>query len=107
MQVVGIKGPNRLMTLQHFNFIKGTSPDYMHCALLGTAKLLVSLWTETARCRGSEHDIRRHIPVIDQLLTTNIVTPAEIIRKPRGLSQLKHWKGMVALYYTQCYIIVY
>lgn len=82
------------MTMKHFDFVKGTSPEYMHCALIGVAKLLIGLWTDSAKCMGKGYDIRKHISAIDELMTSrNIQTPSEITRKPRGLSDVKHWKG--------------
>jgi len=41
--VEGIKGPPWLMKLTHYDIIRGTSIDYMHCVLLGVMKLLMSL----------------------------------------------------------------
>ena len=61
------------------------SVEYMHCALLGVSKLLLSLWTDPARCGGMLHDIR----VCDD----RIKVPSSIRRKPRTVSDLKHWKG--------------
>ena len=94
LQVFGIKGPTWLMTMDHLDFIKGNSPEYMHCALLGVSKLLLGLWTDTARSKGKEYNIHKHIPAIDHLISSHIETPSEITRKPRGISNLKHWKGI-------------
>jgi len=43
----GVKGSSWLMTLSHYDIIKGTGIDYMHCVLLGITKLLLSLWFNT------------------------------------------------------------
>lgn len=68
------------------------SVEYMHCALLGVSKLLLSLWTDCARCRDTHHDLRSAIPRLDKVLG-GIKVPSVIRRKPRGLSDIKHWKG--------------
>ena len=82
-KVDGLKGPTWLMLLTSFDVPKGISPEYMHCACLGVSKLMISLWTNTTRCKQTPHDI--HI--------SNIRTPTEITRKPRGLGDVQHWKG--------------
>lgn len=82
--------------LKSFDFIKGFSVDYMHCALLGVSKLLINLWFDPARCRNTLHDLRGDIRWIDKCLSCTQV-PSLIRRKPRGISDLKHWKG------TLCY----
>ena len=42
--VHGVKGSSWLMKLTHYDTIRGTTVDYMHCALLGVMKVLMSLW---------------------------------------------------------------
>lgn len=91
---MGIKGPSWLSTLESFDVVNGVSPDYMHCALLGVTKLLLGLWTDTSRCLRTHHDLHCHILSMDACIET-FWTPSEITRKPRGLSQLKHWKGVM------------
>ena len=86
-----MKGPSWLFSLKSLNFIKGAAPDYMHCTLIGVSKLLLSLWME--KCRGSPHDIRKEIDTIDSRIAQAQV-PSEIRRKPRGVSEVKHWKGI-------------
>ena len=94
MQVNGVKGPSFLVCLQHFNPVWGVSVEYMHCVMEGVAKLLLSLWTEPARCRGTLHDIEPHLHLIDQRIA-QIQVPTEILRKPRAIKEhLKDWKGM-------------
>jgi hypothetical protein len=105
-QIFGVKGPTWLSCLKSLDFIKGMSVDYMHCALLGVSKLLVSLWIETSRCVGTDHNIRAFISSLDQQLLHNIKIPSCIRRKPRGLSELKHWKASefrsLTLFYGVC-----
>jgi hypothetical protein len=97
---MGVKGPSWLQCLKSFDIINGMSVKYMHCALLGVSKLLLSLWTDTSRCRGSCHNIRDAIPLIDKMLISNVKTPYTIRRKPRGLTEMKHWKGAALLIYS-------
>ena len=92
LQVNGVKGPSWLSCLRSFNFINGMSVEYMHCALLGVSKLLLSLWTDSARCSNTIHDIRHAIQQLDNRMNRIKVT-SSIRRKPRGISDLKHWKG--------------
>jgi len=65
--------------------IQSVSPEYMHLALLGVSKTVLNLWI-------SEPDIQSNMAEIERRIT-NIEVPSEINREPRGLSEMKHWKG--------------
>lgn len=78
--------------LTSFDLINGFSTDYMHCVCLGVSKALLSLWTTTSKCRNTQYDIRSSISIIDMHIKT-IKIPSEIRRTPRGIKELKHWKG--------------
>ena len=82
--------------LKSFDFVNGFSVEYMHCALLGVSKLLLNLWTNPARCRGTSHDLRSDIPYLDRCLGC-VHVPSLIRRKPRGISDSKHWKGILTI----------
>ena len=72
--------------------------EYMHCVKEGVVKLLLSLWTDTARCRGTLHDIERDLHLVDQRIG-QIEVPTEVPRKPRGLQDhLNNWKGILLKY---------
>ena len=72
--------------------------EYMHCVMEGVVKLLLSLWTDTARCRGTLHDIERDLHLVDQRIG-QIEVPTEVPRKPRGLKDhLNNWKGILLKY---------
>ena len=72
--------------------VNGTSPDYMHCALLGVSKLLLNLWLDSSKCRGTDHDLRNAECIIDDRIK-NIQIPSEINHVLRGVREMKHWKG--------------
>ena len=87
-----MKGPSWLSCLNSLDFVKGMSPDYMHCALLGMSKLLLKLWITPSICRDKPYDIRGSVDTINSRIK-NILIPSEIRRKPRGIGDVKHWKG--------------
>lgn len=78
--------------LKSLDFVKGFAVDYMHCTLLGVAKLLLNLWTEPSKSHGTEYNLQSAIPIIDDRMKC-VKVPVLIRRKPREISNLKHWKG--------------
>ncbi len=80
--------------LKSFDFINGFSVEYMHCSLLGVSKLLLNLWMNPTRCNGTSHNLHGDIVWIDHCLINNVQVPSLIRRKPRGISVMKHWKGV-------------
>ena len=44
----GVQGSSWLIKLTHYDIIRGTAMDYMHCMLHGAVKLCMSLWFDTA-----------------------------------------------------------
>ena len=78
--VNGVMGPSWLSTLQ-YDIIDGTAIDYMHCALLGVVKLLLSLWIGSEN-HTKEYYIGRKLNIIDRRLI-EIQPPSIITRKPR------------------------
>lgn len=100
LQVKGVKGPSWLSCLNSLDFIKGMSPDYMHSTLLGVSKLLLKLWTTTSICRSTLHDIHgsADMRIINNRID-KILIPSEIRRKPRGMADVKHWKGELINHY--------
>ena len=87
----GIKGPSWLMKLKHYDIIKGTSIDYMHCVLLGVMKLLMSLWFNTTH-KHERYYIGRKVGLVDQRLS-EINPPSIITRRPRGSEHFKFYKA--------------
>ena len=64
----------------------------MHCALLGVARLLLTLWTTSSKCHGTKYDLHLAIVQLDGRIT-KIQVLSEIRRFPRGIHEMKHWKG--------------
>ena len=58
----------------------------MHLALLGVSKLILGLWLKQSTA------MRANLNVIEKRIK-QIEVPSEICREPRGLSEVKHWKG--------------
>jgi len=92
LQENGIKGPTWLSCLKHFNIAIGVSPEYMHSALLGVSKAVLNQWMKEARSRGMFSNLHANMDVVGRRIS-QIEVPSEIRRKPRGVSELKHWKG--------------
>lgn len=44
----GIKGVSPLYPLKAFNLVHGFPIDYMHACLLGVARMLANLWTDSS-----------------------------------------------------------
>lgn len=40
--------------------------EYMHSVMLGVVKLLLTLWTDPTRSRGTLHDIEPHLHLINE-----------------------------------------
>ena len=83
--VNGIKDPSWFMKLSHYDIIKGTSIDCMHCVLLGVMKLLMSLWFGPSH-RGKSYYISKKTALIDRHLC-EIKPPSFITGKPRKVSE--------------------
>ena len=87
----GIKGPSWLSTIPHYDLIRGTSIDYMHCVLLGVCKQVIKLWTQSKYHKELRYIGNNTVDVNERLLA--IKPPCEIQRTPRSFESLKYWKG--------------
>ena len=87
----GIKGPSWLSTIPHYDLIRGTSIDYMHCILLGVCKQVIKLWTQSKYHKELWYIGNNTVDVNERLLA--IKPPCEIQRTPRSFESLKYWKG--------------
>ena len=58
----------------------------MHLALLGVSKLVLGLWLKQSTA------MRANLNVIEKRIK-QIEVPTEISREPRGINEVKHWKG--------------
>lgn len=77
----------------------------MHGTLLGIAKTLLKLWTVTSKCHGTDHDLHSLIDVLDDRIKY-ITVPSEIRRSPRGIKDVKHWKGTYYELYNYTYVFI-
>ncbi|XP_046408591.1 uncharacterized protein LOC124173129 [Ischnura elegans] len=95
--VKGVKGPSPLANLFYFNLIAGFVPDYMHCILLGVARLHTNLLLECVRKRfwidmQPEDSMDYMISSVDERLL-KICSVFSITRSARKLTQRKLWKA--------------
>jgi hypothetical protein len=90
--VEGIRGPGScLASLPHYDIVRGTSIDYMHCILINIVRLLISLWFDSTH--SSElWSCSRYVSTVDARIES-IQPPNLITRAPRGISKRKHWKA--------------
>lgn len=72
--------------------MNGVTPEYMHLALLGVSKSMLSMWMSEAWVHGNFHDLHVNMSVVEERIG-QIEVPSEVHRKPRGISEIKHWKG--------------
>ncbi|XP_053398926.1 uncharacterized protein LOC123537936 [Mercenaria mercenaria] len=87
----GVKGVTVLTNLSYFDVIRNVTVDYMHCVLLGVQKMLLTLWTDSAK-KTEKFYIGDFTAVLDARMKE--LTPPNLInRSPRCLADLKHWKA--------------
>ena len=65
--------------------------DYVHLVCLGVVRRLVSLWMKgDLECRLPSHKINN---ISSNLLSLRNTMPRELSRKPRTMSEFRHWKA--------------
>ena len=65
--------------------------DYMHLVCLGVVRRLIMLWIwGPLKCRQSHSMV---FGISDHLAQFANLTPAEFVRKPRSLLEVKRWKA--------------
>ena len=65
--------------------------DYMHLVCLGVVRRLIMLWIwGPLKCRQSHRMVSG---ISDHLAQLANLTPAEFVRKPRSLLEVKRWKA--------------
>ncbi|XP_031348731.1 uncharacterized protein LOC116174854 isoform X1 [Photinus pyralis] len=80
------------LNIPNFNPVLNVPLDYLHLICLGVVKKLILLWMS-----GKPLNIR--IPgmtinkISSDILKCQKTVPREIVRKPRSLSDIHHWKG--------------
>ena len=90
--VNGVKGYSWAMFIPKFDIIRGVGIDYMHCALLGVVKMLLSLWVNK-HYHKEPWSLSKKLNDIDKRLL-RIKPPSCISRLPRSLAtNFKHLKA--------------
>lgn len=89
--VYGAKGLTWFHFLPHFDIVRGTSLDYMHCVLLGVMKMLMTLWFDKSH-RNEPFSISLRISEVDRRLM-QVKPPSFISRLPRSLAEVTHYKA--------------
>lgn len=89
--VYSAKGLTWFHFLPHFDIIRGTSLDYMHCVLLGALKMLMTLWFDKSH-RNEPFNISSRISEVDRRLM-QVKPPSFISRLPRSLAEVTHYKA--------------
>jgi len=72
--------------------ISKTPLDYMHLVCLGVVKKMILLWIKgplRVRLNGKAKNKISHL-----LLLNRSCTPKEFVRKPRSITDVKHWKAV-------------
>lgn len=82
----------------HFDVIKGTAIDYMHCICEGVVKQLLKHWFQKEKKNDVSSIFTQMDSVSSELIS--IKPPSELTRRPRKLKDQKDWKGIVSL--TNC-----
>lgn len=75
----------------HFNVIKGTAIDYMHCICEGVVNQLLKHWFD----KEKKNDLSSIFLQLKNISTEliSIKPPSELTRRPRRLEDKKDWKG--------------
>lgn len=91
-RIKGFKGMSGLATLQSYDVVKGTVPDYMHGILLGITKMLLNKWFSPSESR-KRYFVVKHLKAISKRLQS-IKPPNSIERLPRDLEHhYNHFKA--------------
>ena len=89
----GVKGPSLLSSLGHFDLVNSFVPDYLHCALLGVAWHLASLWFTSKHHNESWYTGQSIKRLQYESNLKGIVVPKEIRRLPRSIATRDHGNG--------------
>ena len=75
-----VKGPSILSKISPFDMVNGFVPNFLHCALLGVARQLVSLWFDSSNHESPWYIGQPSKQTIYDSLIKNIVVPKEVRR---------------------------
>lgn len=85
-------GYSILNNISGFLPITNTPLDYMHLVCLGVMKKIILLWIKGPLCVRLNRKALNKISHL--LLSIKSSTPKEFVRKPRSISDIKHWKAV-------------
>ena len=90
--VSGVRGPCHLDFFLYYSIINGTRIDWMHGVLLGTVKMLMTLWFSQGN-KSEPYYCGEKLPIIEKRLL-GIAPSNEITRRPRTIANnLGNWKS--------------
>ncbi|XP_064462210.1 uncharacterized protein LOC135372623 [Ornithodoros turicata] len=88
--VKGVKGPTVLSLLRKFDIGRGFTVDYMHCVLLGVARMFLALWLDTKHHRRDWYLGSSATEIESRLMS---IRPPDVTRTPRSLKHRLYWKA--------------
>lgn len=85
-------GHTILNNIPNFGLVTNISLDYLHLVCLGVVKQMLRLWINgTLKVRISNNIIN---VISDGLLSDRKTVPNDFVKKPKALSEFKHWKDV-------------
>lgn len=100
----GIMGISPMIAAKEFDLVNGVSIDYMHAALLGITKKLLSLWLDSKN-HGNDYYIKKQQ---QNMLSARLISQkpiSELLRKPREVTIKNDFKAneyrSLLLYYLR------
>lgn len=91
MVIKGVEGVSWVLLIPNFNIIKGFSPEYMHCVLLGVVRLFLMTWFDP-QFNNKLYYLGRKKQTFDNRMK-QILPPCEITRTPQSVDNLCKWKA--------------
>ena len=90
--VRGMKRPCWFAALEHYDLVKGTAVDYMHCVLEGVTKSLLKLWFSSS-LKTEAFNVLDRVQKVNERLS-QIKPPNDITRCPRNIeNEMQYWKA--------------
>uniref|UniRef100_A0A1Y1LQ64 DUF4218 domain-containing protein n=1 Tax=Photinus pyralis TaxID=7054 RepID=A0A1Y1LQ64_PHOPY len=84
---------SELLKIPGFLPVSGVPLDYMHLICLGVVKKLLLLWIESKASSGVKLSSQSIKEISENILLCCKYVPSDVARKPRPLSEIRHWKA--------------